>query len=50
MTVSIEIPTGCYINKGLRHVVRISLGTPVGGLNIGIELGNTFNLLKIDLL
>ena len=30
--LSIEISTGSWINMGLHHVVRISLGTPVGGL------------------
>ncbi len=32
-TFSIEISTVSLINKGLYYVVRISLGTPVGGLN-----------------
>ncbi len=31
--ISIEISTGSKINKGLHHVVRISIGTPIGGPN-----------------
>ncbi len=31
-TCSIEISTGSLIDKSFHHVVRISLGTPIGGL------------------
>ncbi len=33
-TFSMEISTGSMINKGLHHVVRILLGTPIGGLQV----------------
>ena len=35
------------INKGLHHVVRISLVTPVGGLK-GVPFPQTIKLINVD--